>query len=167
MHKRNILMSQEELQSRFETLDRSITQWMAQYGVLLLRISVGIVFFWFGILKFFPNLSPAQDLAGRTIEVLSFGLVPPMVSLPVLAAWELVIGLGLISGKFMRVTLFLLGAQMIGTLTPMMLFPAETWQLFPISPTLEGQYIIKNLVLISSGIVIGATVRGGKLVAED
>jgi uncharacterized membrane protein YphA (DoxX/SURF4 family) len=159
-------MSQEELQSRFDTLDRSITQWMAQYGVLLLRISVGIVFFWFGILKFFPNLSPAQDLAGRTIEVLSFGLVPPMISLPVLAAWEVVIGLGLISGKFMRVTLFLLGAQMLGTLTPMLLFPAETWQLFPISPTLEGQYIIKNLVLISSGIVIGATVRGGKLVAE-
>lgn len=158
-------MSQEELLSRFDRLDRAITQWMARYGVLFLRISVGIVFFWFGILKFFPDLSPAQDLAGRTIEVLSFGLVPPMISLPVLAAWEVVIGLGLITGKFMRVTLLLLGMQMLGTLTPMLLFPAETWKMFPISPTLEGQYIIKNLVLISSGIVIGATVRGGRLVA--
>jgi uncharacterized membrane protein YphA (DoxX/SURF4 family) len=144
-----------------------ITQWMARYGVLLLRISVGIVFFWFGILKFFPNLSPAQDLATRTIEALTFGLVPPMISLPVLATWEVLIGLGLITGKFMRGTLFLLGTQMLGTLTPMILFPAETWQVFPISPTLEGQYIIKNLVLISSGIVIGATVRGGRLVAES
>ena len=158
-------MSQEELRSRFDVLDTAITQWMARYGVLLLRISVGIVFFWFGILKFFPNLSPAQDLASRTIEVLSFGLVPPAISLPVLAAWEVLIGIGLITGKFMRMTLLLLGMQMLGTLTPMVLFPQETWQLFPISPTLEGQYIIKNLVLISSGIVIGATVRGGKLVA--
>jgi uncharacterized membrane protein YphA (DoxX/SURF4 family) len=158
-------MSQEEILSRVDRLDRTITQWMARYGVLLLRISVGIVFFWFGILKFFPDLSPAQDLAGRTIEVLTFGIVPPMISLPVLAAWEVLIGLGLISGKFMRATLFLLGLQMLGTLTPMLLFPAETWQVFPISPTLEGQYIIKNLVLISAGIVIGATVRGGKLVA--
>ena len=65
----------------------------------------------------------------------------------------------------MRGTLLLLALQMLGTLTPMLLFPNETWQLFPISPTLEGQYIIKNLVLISAGIVIGATVRGGKLVA--
>lgn len=159
-------MSQEEILSRVDRLDRAITQWMARYGVLLLRISVGIVFFWFGILKFFPDLSPAQDLAGRTIEVLSFGIVPPAISLPVLAGWEVLIGLGLMSGKFMRVTLFFLGLQMLGTLTPMLLFPQETWQVFPISPTLEGQYIIKNLVLISAGIVIGATVRGGGLVAE-
>lgn len=160
-------MSQEELLGRFDRLDRGITQWMARYGVLILRISVGIVFFWFGILKFFPNLSPAQDLAGRTIEVLSFGLVQPAISLPVLAAWEVLIGLGLISGLFMRATLLLLAMQMMGTLTPMLLFPNETWQVFPISPTLEGQYIIKNLVLISAGIVIGATVRGGRLVAES
>jgi uncharacterized membrane protein YphA (DoxX/SURF4 family) len=158
-------MSQKELESRFDTLDRAITQWMARYGVLLLRISVGIVFFWFGILKFFPDMSPAQDLATRTIEVLSFGLVPPAISLPVLAAWEVLIGIGLITGKFMRFTLLILAVQMLGTLTPMVLFPNETWFIFPIAPTMEGQYIIKNLVLISSGIVIGATVRGGKLVA--
>jgi uncharacterized membrane protein YphA (DoxX/SURF4 family) len=158
-------MSQKELENRFDTLDRAITQWMARYGVLLLRISVGIVFFWFGILKFFPGMSPAQDLATRTIEVLSFGLVPPAISLPVLAAWEVLIGLGLITGKFMRFTLLILAVQMLGTLSPMLLFPNETWRLFPIAPTMEGQYIIKNLVLISSGIVIGATVRGGKLVA--
>jgi uncharacterized membrane protein YphA (DoxX/SURF4 family) len=158
-------MSQKELENRFDTLDRAITQWMARYGVLLLRISVGIVFFWFGILKFFPDMSPAQDLATRTIEVLSFGLVPPAISLPVLAAWEVLIGLGLITGKFMRFTLLILAVQMLGTLSPMLLFPNETWRLFPIAPTMEGQYIIKNLVLISSGIVIGATVRGGKLVA--
>ncbi len=155
-----------QLAPMFSTLDRSLTRWMARYGVMLLRISLGLVFFWFGILKFFPGLSPAQDLATRTIELLTFGLVPPAVSLPVLAAWEVVIGLGLITGWYMRVTLLLLILQMAGTITPLFLFPAETFTVLPIAPTLEGQYIIKNIVLVSAGIVIGATVRGGDLVAE-
>ena len=68
----------------------------------------------FGVLKFFPDLSPAQDLATRTIEVLTFGLVKPSLSLPVLALWECVIGLGLITGRFMRVILLLLFVQMAG-----------------------------------------------------
>jgi len=150
----------------FEQIDTAITRWMARYGVVLLRISLGIIFFWFGVLKFFPSLSPAQDLATRTIEVLTFGLVKPDVSLPVLAAWECLIGLGLISGRFMRVTLLLLFVQMAGTITPLFLFPSESFTQFPYAPTLEGQYIIKNLVLISAGLVIGATVRGGQLIAD-
>lgn len=152
---------------QFTTLDTRITRWMARYGILLLRISVGIVFLWFGVLKFFPALSPAEELAGRTIETLSFGLITPALSLPVLAAWETLIGLGLITGKFMRATLLLLFAQMVGTVTPLFLFPAETFTVFPIAPTLEGQYILKNLVLVSAGIVIGATVRGGDVVADE
>jgi hypothetical protein len=48
---------------------------------------------------------------------------------------------------------------MLGTMTPLILFPAETFVIFPLVPTLEGQYIIKNLVLISAGLVIGSTVR--------
>ena len=84
--------------SWFNRIDKAITEWMARYGITLLRVSVGIVFLWFGVLKFFPNLSPAQDLATHTISVLTFGIVPPNISLPVLAAWEVVIGLGLISG---------------------------------------------------------------------
>lgn len=137
---------------------------MARYGVTLLRVSLGVVFFWFGVLKFFPGLSPAQDLAARTIERLSFGMVGPSISVPFLAAWECLIGLGLITGLFMRATLLLLGLQMLGTLTPLVFFPSEVFMRVPYAPTLEGQYIIKNAVLISAGIVIGATVRGGKLV---
>jgi uncharacterized membrane protein YkgB len=150
----------------FNDIDTRITRWMARYGITLLRISVGIVFFWFGILKFFPNLSPAQDLAARTISTLTFGIVPPHISLPVLAAWEVLIGLGLMTGKFMRATLLLLFVQMLGTITPLFLFPAEAFTMFPIAPTLEGQYIIKNIVLVSAAIVIGATVRGGAVVAD-
>lgn len=151
---------------QFNQIDRRVTAWMARYGILFLRVSVGLVFFWFGILKFFPDMSPAQDLAARTIETLTFGIVGPQLSLPVLAAWEVLIGLGLISGRFMRVTILLLLAQMAGTITPLFLFPAETWTQFPIAPTLEGQYIIKNIVLVSAALVIGATVRGGQLTSR-
>ncbi len=150
----------------FDYIDKRITSWMARYGVVLLRVSLGIVFFWFGFLKFFPGLSPAQELAARTISTLSFGIVPASVSVPFLAAWETVIGLGLITGKFMRAILLLLFLQMLGTLMPLAFFPNEVFVRFPYAPTLEGQYIIKNLVLISAGIVIGATVRGGKFVAD-
>ncbi len=154
------------LYRRLNRLDMRITEWMARHGVALLRIAVGIVYLWFGALKFFPGLSPAQDLATRTIDLLTFGLVPSAISLPLLAAWECVIGLGMITGKFMRATILLLLLQMTGTVLPMFFFPSETFIHFPYSPTLEGQYIIKNLVLVSAALVIGATVRGGRVVAD-
>ncbi|MCC7436224.1 MAG: DoxX family membrane protein [Methanoregulaceae archaeon] len=152
--------------AQFDRLDAKITEWMARNGVLLLRVSLGIVFLWFGALKFFPGLSPAQDLATRTLDILSFGLVPASVAIPLLAAWECLIGIGLIFGLWMRATLFLLFMQMVGTVTPLFLFPGEAFTRFPYAPTLEGQYIIKNLVLVGAGIVIGATVRGGRLHAQ-
>jgi uncharacterized membrane protein YphA (DoxX/SURF4 family) len=151
---------------RFDALDRAITTWMAAHGVRLLRISLGITFFWFGFLKFFPGLSPAQGLATETIRLLTFDIVQPDVSIYLLAAWETVIGLGLIFGVYLRAILLLLFAQMLGTLTPLVLFPADAFTHVPYAPTMEGQYIIKNLVLISAGIVVGATVRGGRLKAD-
>lgn len=147
----------------FDWLDRRITGFMARYGIRLLRISLGIVFFWFGVLKFFPGQSPAQELAGRTIEILTFGIVGPEVSVYILAVWECLIGLGLILGVFLRATLLLLFFQMPGTITPLFLFPAETFSRFPWVPNLEGQYILMNLVLISAALVVGSTVRGGRV----
>ncbi|GAB4518617.1 MAG: DoxX family protein [Anaerolineae bacterium] len=156
----------ERLNRLFQRVDVPLTNWMARYGVVLLRISLGVVFFWFGVLKFFPDLSPAQDLAARTIDTLTFGLVQENVSIPVLAAWECLIGIGLITGRFMRATLLLLLVQMLGTVTPLFLFPSEAFTRFPYAPTLEGQYIIKNVVLVSAALVIGATVRGGAVIAD-
>jgi len=140
---------------------------MAANGVLALRLALGIVFLWFGALKLVPGLSPAETLAGRTIETLTFGVVPATVAVPVLAIWECLIGLGLLSGRYLRATLLLLFVQMLGTVTPLFLFPAETFTHFPWAPTLEGQYIIKNVVLVAAAIVIGATVRGGELSSES
>ncbi|HUQ78933.1 MAG TPA: DoxX family protein [Patescibacteria group bacterium] len=150
----------------FDRIDRRITELMARSGVTLLRIALGVVFLWFGALKLIPGLSPAESLAARTIEVLSFGLVPPSVAVLALAIWECLIGLGLLTGFAIRATLLLLFVQMLGTLTPLLIFPAETFQRFPYAPTLEGQYIIKNAVLIAGAIVVGATVRGGRIDPE-
>jgi uncharacterized membrane protein YphA (DoxX/SURF4 family) len=152
--------------SRLDRIDRRITQLLAHAAIPFLRVALGVVFLWFGALKFFPGLSPAQDLAARTIEVLTFGIVEAGLALPVLAAWECLIGIGLLAGRFLRVTLLLLAVQMLGTMTPLLLFPAETFTQFRIAPTLEGQYIIKNLVLIGAAMVVGATVRGGELDPE-
>lgn len=152
--------------STIDRLDRRITAAMAAHGLTALRIALAIVFLWFGALKFVPGLSPAADLAGRTIETLTAGAVSSEVAMPVLALWEVSIGLGLLVGRWMRATLLLLFVQMLGTVTPLFLFPGETWVRFPIAPTLEGQYIIKNVVLVTAAIVLGATVRGGELSPE-
>lgn len=146
--------------------DRRITRWMAEHGVLFLRVSIGIVFLWFGSLKFFPGLSPADQLATDTIDVLSFGLINTDTARILLALLETAIGIGLITGTFLRLTLLALFGQMLGTVTPLILFPDLTFETFPFVLTLEGQYIIKNLVLVSAGLVIGATVRGGDLVDD-
>jgi uncharacterized membrane protein YkgB len=136
---------------------------MAKHGVPITRIALGIVFLWFGFIKFMPGWSPAADLATQTISKLTMNAIPPHISLPLLAAWESLIGLGLLSGRYLRATLFLLFVQMPGTMMPLFFFPEETFRAFPYAPTLEGQYIIKNLVLVAAAIVVGATARGGYL----
>ena len=146
------------LEANFDEIDKVITRWMARYGLIILRLGLGIVFFWFGALKLVPGLSPAEELVRNTTY-----FVDPDRFLPALAIWEMVIGLGLIFGRFMRITLLLLFLQMAGTALPLVILPEAVWTAFPYGLTLEGQYIIKNLVLIGAALVLGATVRGGRL----
>ena len=146
------------LQKLFDEVDPVIVEWMARHGLPILRIGLGIVFFWFGALKFFPGLSPAEALVRNTVY-----FVDPDLFLPVLAAWETLIGLGLITGRFLRITLLLLFLQMPGTALPIVVLPEVVWTDFPFVLTLEGQYIVKNLVLIGAGLVLGGTVRGGRV----
>ena len=145
----------------FDEIDRAITRWMATYGMVIMRVGLGIVFFWFGALKLFPGLSPAEELVRNTVY-----FVNPDWFIPVLAVWEMAIGLGLMFGIFMRITLLLLFLQMPGTALPLLVLPEVVWTVFPFGLTLEGQYIIKNLVLIGAGLVLGGTVRGGRLDPE-
>ena len=146
---------------KFDRLDRNITGWTAQYGIDIMRLGLGLIFFWFGALKLVPGLSPAEELVRNTIY-----FVDPDLFLPVLAIWEVLIGLGLIFGRFMRITLLLLFLQMPGTALPLLILPYVTWTAFPYALTLEGQYIVKNLVLIGAGLVLAGTVRGGRLDPE-
>lgn len=154
-------LKQKDIYRLYERIDRQITELMARYGLLSLRIGLGIIFLWFGALKLFPGLSPAEELVRNTTY-----FVDPDWFLPVLALWEMAIGIGLIIGRGMRLTLLLLFLQMPGTALPLLILPSAVWTTFPYALTLEGQYIIKNLVLVSAGLVLGATVRGGGLVAE-
>lgn len=147
--------------TRFDQIDKTITHWMAHYGVILLRISVGVVFFWFGALKLVPGSSPAEALIRDSLPFLPMNLF-----IPFLAIWEMVIGLGFMTGKLMRLTILLMFLQMGGAISPIFLNPQAVFVTFPFVLTLEGQYIIKNVVLISAALVIGATVRGGRLIAQ-
>lgn len=156
----------DEMRRRVDDL---IVGWTAVYAIEVLRVSLGAVFLWFGVLKFFPGMSSAEELATDTIQVISLGLVRPDVAILALAAWESLIGIGLLTGRALRATLLLLFLQLPGTLMPLILFPELTFRSVPFVPTLEGQYIIKNLVLASAGLVIAATVHGrgkGRVSAE-
>jgi uncharacterized membrane protein YphA (DoxX/SURF4 family) len=155
------------LGQQFDRIDRRITRWMARSGVTVLRVSIGVVFVWFGALKFFPGASPAADLIRESWGfVETWGLMPMGTFITILAVWEVLIGLGFITGKFLRATILLMVLQMFGAVSPVVLQPSAVWQQFPFVLTLEGQYIVKNAVLISAAFVVGATVRGGGLADE-
>jgi uncharacterized membrane protein YkgB len=136
-----------------DPLDRRIAHWMRTWGVFLLRVSLGTVFIWFGALK--PlGLSPAQELVERTVY-----WADPAWFIPFLGVWEVAIGVGLLFRPLLRAAILLLFLQMPGTVMPLFLLPEVCFTIVPYAPTLEGQYIIKNLVLISAAIVVGGTVR--------
>ena len=144
--------------SLIDSLDQRITHWMARWGLHILRIGLGLIFLWFGALKLVPGLSPAEALVRSTI----FFFDPDLFQ-PILALWEMLIGLGLLINRWMRATLLLLFLQMAGTALPLVLLPDVVWSAFPYGLTLEGQYIVKNMVIIGGALVLGATVRGGQL----
>jgi uncharacterized membrane protein YkgB len=143
-----------------------IVRRMARNGLFLARLALGIIFLWFGLLKFYPAVQPIDILAEKVLTVITFHLFRPETCLHVLAFFECVIGFGMLTGKFLRITILLLFLQMPGTFLPFLLLPHETWVHFPYLPTFEGQYIIKNFVLISAGIFVGASVRGGRFIAN-
>lgn len=139
--------------------------WLARHSIDLLRISLGVVFLGFGILKFVPGLSPAEPLASRTLDVLTLGLVPARVALVGVAALESAIGLLLLTGRWLRLALALLAIELVGILSPVVLLPDEMFRgLF--APTLEGQYVLKDLVVAAAGLVVAARTLGARLVVD-
>ena len=120
----------------------------------LSRIALGIIFIWYGALKLFPHLSPAQELAVLTIDKLFFSMIPPDLSIKLLAIWELFIGVCFITKKFVRASTVLFLTHMLLTFTPLFLLPELCFTQPPFIFTLTGQYIVKNLVFILAGLMI-------------
>ena len=143
-----------------------IVRKMAHSGLLFTRIALGIVFLWFGAMKLLPTVLPIDLLAEHILTTITFHRFSPEVCLHVLGTFECLIGLGFLTGKFLRFTVFLLALQMPGTFLPLLLMRHDTWVHFPYLPTFMGQYIIKNFVLIAAGIIVGSTVRGGLIIAH-
>lgn len=138
-----------------------VAQWLARHSIDVLRVSLGLVFLGFGVLKFFPGASPAEELVVRTLDTLSLGMVSGRAALLVTAVAECFIGITLISGKLVKAGLVVLGASLVGILSPLVLFFTD---MFPGAPTLEAQYVFKDIVLVAGGLVIAARALGAQLV---
>lgn len=137
--------------------------WLVRHAITALRISMGAVFLAFGVLKFFPGVSPAQDLTVTTIDILTFGLVPGSVALMVTATLECLIGIGLLVGRGLRLTVYLLAAQLLGILSPLLLLTGRLFSGPHHAPTLEGQYVLKDVILVAAAMVIATRFRGAKI----
>jgi len=138
---------------RFDALDASITSRLDRWSIPALRAALAIVFIWFGGLKVL-GVSPAAELVASTVYI-----VPPEIFVPILGVWEVLIGVCLLYRPLIRVGLLLLALQLPGTFLPLVLLPDVVYVVFPYALTVEGQYIIKNLVIIAAAFVIGSTVR--------
>ncbi len=142
----------------FNEIDLLISTFMRRWGILALRISLGIVFIWFGVLK--PlGLSPAEPLVIATVRWLP--LFDGELWVIIIGCWEVAIGITILFRRTIRVAIALLALQMVGTFMPLILLPAVTFQAghLDYGPTMEGQYIIKNLLILSAALVVGGTVR--------
>lgn len=142
-----------ENKKTFNDVDAAIAGWMNRHGHVFLRISMGIIFIWFGLLKSFGR-SPVNDLVARTVYWFD-----PDIFIPVLGWWEFAIGACFLIRPMIRIGIFLLFLQIGGTFLPLIILPDVCFQKFPFVLTIEGQYIVKNLLIISAAIVIGGTVR--------
>jgi putative oxidoreductase len=151
------------------SIEAGVAIWLARYSIDLLRISLGLVFFGFGVLKFVPGLSPAESLATQTLGVMTFGLVPDQVGLIFVASLETVIGLLLLTGRWMRLALVLLAFELVGILSPLVLLPAEMFRDagVVVTPTLEGQYVLKDVIVVAAGLVVAARTLGARMVVHS
>ena len=136
-----------------KSLDIVIINYLNRFSLPVLKFSMGVVFIWFGALKTIGQ-SPAAEVVSRTVY-----WIDPELFVPFLGFWEMAIGICLIITPLIRLGLLLLAVQMPGTFLPLVLLSEICFVDPPFNLTLEGQYIIKNMVLIGAAMVVG-----GKLI---
>ncbi|MBA3738088.1 MAG: DoxX family membrane protein [Actinobacteria bacterium] len=143
--------SQPDVRKKAERLDERLRPLLDRIGVPLLRVSLGVVFLWFGFLKIF-DVSPVSGLLANTIYWFD-----PDVVVPALGVFEVFVGACLVAGRLMRIALPLLVLQMAGTFMVLVLLPDVAFRDGnPFLLTVEGEFVVKNLVLLSSALVIGS-----------
>jgi uncharacterized membrane protein YkgB len=141
-----------------------LTDWLARYSIPVLRISLGLVILGFGALKFIPGASPAEALVMRTVDTLSLGIVSGQAAVLVTAVTEVVIGAILVTGVFLRLGLLAVAGWLVGIMSPVVLFFPD---MFPAGgPTLEAQYVLKDIVLGAAALVVAARALGARLTTE-
>ena len=133
---------------------------LQRWSVPALRIALGAIFLVFGALKLFPGRSPVEDLVGRTFGKLTFGLVGGTTAMLVTAVVEVTAGaLLILGGRLTRIGLLVFAVAEVGILSPIVLLPHDVFG--PTGPTLTGQYIVKNVVLIAGALVVASRALRG------
>lgn len=139
---------------QISTSGKALKRW-----IVILRISIGIIYLWFGVLKFFPGVSPAERLAKDTIHQLTLSMLDDKIALLLLAIWETAAGIMLIGGIYTRIAIRVVMVHMFCTFTPLILLPGLSFSEAPLSLTLIGQYIIKNIVIVSALFLLDTTLK--------
>jgi putative oxidoreductase len=141
-------------------LEAGLKAFLQRWSVPALRVALGAVFAVFGALKLIPGASPVEALVMQTWEKLTLGIVGGQTAMIATAVIEVAAGVLLIAGRgFARIGLVVLAFAYVGILSPLVLLPAEVWS--TAGPTLTGQYILKNAVLIAAALVVAAHVLRG------
>lgn len=149
------------MHSLIARIDALLLPWLRKWSKPILRVALGIVFVWFGALKVL-EVSPVSDLVASTVY-----WVDPDWFVPTLGLVEIVIGIGLIGAWQLRWVLLVFIAQMIGTALVFVVRPDVAFQDGnPLKLTVEGEFVIKNLVLIAAGLVVGSTITANQPITE-
>jgi putative oxidoreductase len=157
---RPVPMPRISILDRLGVLEAALKSLLERWSIPALRVALGAVFVAFGVLKFFPGVSPVEPLVEATWGVLTFGVVGGQLALILTAVIETVAGLALISGVFARFGLVMLAIAFVGILSPLVFFPGELFA--ATGPTLLGQYVIKNVVLIAAALVVASKALRGR-----
>ena len=136
---------------KLRTIDVELIHFFKKISEPIARIGLFVVFFWFGILKVL-DLSPASPLVKALFEN-TIPIMPFSTFMIIFGFFEMIIGILFLIKGYERLVLPLLFAHMVTTFMPLFIIPDATWSGFLV-PTLEGQYIIKNLVVIATAIGI-------------
>lgn len=137
----------------FDRADAAVIRWMGTWGHLVERVGLSVIFFWFGLLKILGHTS-ATSIIAKTVYLSS-----PKVMVPILGFWEALIGVCFLFRRLVRAAIVLLMLRIVGSLLALIVKPEECWVVFPWIPTIQGQYLIKDIALFGAALVIGATAR--------